>query len=235
MLKSAITFQILASYATLGLANLETNHSMILMLQAGVVGYKVWALTLRQMTALRYPCPYGYWTFDGDIDDQSEFLHPTTNIGATFSDEVPPLIGEGQSWSSMVVLMLAPSSMSQKLDVVMPFGSRLLPRLLGYSVLSRAIMEQVDTIGTSFSREEFLGLAFNTERLTGSKGGYNDGRWHHLAHVFGPGSGGQRLYLDGELVASGSKTGSDFHWQKRINIGFSNDASGHANFTGWDR
>ncbi|MEL0120325.1 MAG: CotH kinase family protein, partial [Opitutae bacterium] len=31
----------------------------------------------------------------------------------------------------------------------------------------------------------------------------------------------------------GSKTGSDFHWQKRINIGFSNDASGHANFTGW--
>ena len=41
--------------------------------------------------------PYGYWTFDGDIDDQSEFQHPTTNIGATFSDEVPPLIGEGQS------------------------------------------------------------------------------------------------------------------------------------------
>ena len=43
------------------------------------------------------PTPYAYWTFDGDIEDRSEFKHVTTNSGATFSNETPPLIGDGQS------------------------------------------------------------------------------------------------------------------------------------------
>jgi hypothetical protein len=51
-----------------------------------------------------------------------------------------------------------------------------------------------------------------------------DGNWHHVAYVMGASVGGQKLYIDGQLVASGNKTASDFNWQKRINIGFSNDA-----------
>ncbi|NUM46515.1 MAG: PASTA domain-containing protein [Anaerolineales bacterium] len=58
-----------------------------------------------------------------------------------------------------------------------------------------------------------------------------DTQWHHIAHVFGNSAGGQRLYVDGRLVASGNKPASDFVWQKRINFGFSPDAA-HPYFKG---
>ncbi|BAY20462.1 putative peptidase [Calothrix sp. NIES-2100] len=65
---------------------------------------------------------------------------------------------------------------------------------------------------------------WNTEEIQ-SKGLYlADGNWHHVAYTIGAAIGGQKLYIDGQLVASGSKTKSDFDWQKKINIGFSNDA-----------
>jgi len=50
-----------------------------------------------------------------------------------------------------------------------------------------------------------------------------DGQWHHVAHTFGAAVGGQKLYVDGLLVASNAKAQSDFDWQKRVHIGFSND------------
>lgn len=54
---------------------------------------------------------------------------------------------------------------------------------------------------------------------------YADNRWHRVTHVFGGHIGGQRLYVDGELAARGSKAASDFAAQDGINIGFSNDAA----------
>ena len=65
---------------------------------------------------------------------------------------------------------------------------------------------------------------YNTENIQSTGLNLADGNWHHVAHVFGASVGGQKLYIDGQLVASGNKTVSDFNWQKRINIGFSNDA-----------
>jgi uncharacterized repeat protein (TIGR01451 family) len=53
---------------------------------------------------------------------------------------------------------------------------------------------------------------------------YADGQWHHVVHTFGGTEGGQKLYLDGVLSASGVKAASDFTAQDGINIGFSNDA-----------
>ncbi len=53
---------------------------------------------------------------------------------------------------------------------------------------------------------------------------YADGKWHHVAHVFGGSVGGQQIFVDGELRASGSKAQSDFDWQDGINIGFSKEA-----------
>ncbi|MEO7318687.1 MAG: CotH kinase family protein, partial [Chthoniobacteraceae bacterium] len=49
-------------------------------------------------------------------------------------------------------------------------------------------------------------------------------QWHHVAHVFGGSVGGQKIYVDGVPVASGTKSVSDFNWQTQVNIGFSNDA-----------
>jgi hypothetical protein len=47
-----------------------------------------------------------------------------------------------------------------------------------------------------------------------------NGQWHHIAHVFGSSVGGQYLYVDGVLQASGSKTQSDFVAQDHCVIGY---------------
>ena len=46
--------------------------------------------------------------------------------------------------------------------------------------------------------------------------------WHHVAVVVEAGVG-QRIYVDGIMVASGSKDYSDFGWDNTLNIGFAND------------
>ena len=53
-----------------------------------------------------------------------------------------------------------------------------------------------------------------------------DGVWHNVLHTFGPAIGGQKLYVDGVLVASDGKANSDFNWQDSIVIGYANDAPG---------
>jgi hypothetical protein len=55
------------------------------------------------------------------------------------------------------------------------------------------------------------------EEIYCSAAGYNDGSWHHAAVTVG--AGGGKLYIDGQLVATGSKTSSDFNWQTGLVIG----------------
>ncbi len=50
-----------------------------------------------------------------------------------------------------------------------------------------------------------------------------DGNWHHIVHTFGGTEGGQKIYVDGELRASGSKAWSDFTTQTNVHVGQSND------------
>lgn len=70
------------------------------------------------------------------------------------------------------------------------------------------------------------------EQIHSSGKNYADGQWHHVAHVFGKSIGGQKLYVDGILVASGTKSKSDFHWQDRLMIGHSFSCHGHEIFNG---
>ena len=51
-----------------------------------------------------------------------------------------------------------------------------------------------------------------------------DGKWHHIALVAKDGAG-QTAYVDGEKVGTHAYDHSDFDWQKRVWIGFSNDAA----------
>ena len=51
----------------------------------------------------------------------------------------------------------------------------------------------------------------------------SDGSWHHIALVVQD-SVGQTAYVDGIKVGTNSYDHSDFDWQKRVWIGFSNDA-----------
>lgn len=49
---------------------------------------------------------------------------------------------------------------------------------------------------------------------------FADGRWHHVVHTFGGAVGGQRLYADGVLLATGSQSSSGFSRQEGLNIGY---------------
>lgn len=72
---------------------------------------------------------------------------------------------------------------------------------------------------------------YNNEVIASTGLNLADQRWHHLAHVFGKSVGGQRLYVDGQLVASGTQAVSQFDWHDRIYIGYSPDAA-HKYFQG---
>lgn len=64
---------------------------------------------------------------------------------------------------------------------------------------------------------------YNAGTICTSGNNYGDGQWHHVAHTFGGSVGGQKVYVDGLLQASSSKSQSDFNTQTGINIGYSAD------------
>ncbi|MCF8370708.1 MAG: choice-of-anchor D domain-containing protein [Bacteroidales bacterium] len=64
---------------------------------------------------------------------------------------------------------------------------------------------------------------WSNEVINTSGYNYGDGNWHHVAHVFGGTQGGQKIYVDGILKASGSKSYSDFTSQTGIDVGYSAD------------
>jgi len=63
---------------------------------------------------------------------------------------------------------------------------------------------------------------YNNETITSQSSGFNDDQWHHYAMVIEKGVG-QKMYIDGQLEASGSKDHSDFTDQDRFVFGYSND------------
>ena len=70
---------------------------------------------------------------------------------------------------------------------------------------------------------EIFHRLYSSEEIISSTGqNYADGQWHHVAVVVESGIG-QRIYVDGILVASGIIDRSDFDWDNTINIGFGND------------
>ncbi len=80
-------------------------------------------------------------------------------------------------------------------------------------------------LGNRFGGNNSCGSHENCELIcssasTSSGINYGDGHWHQVAHTFGGAVGGQRLYVDGELVASGEQDFSDYKKQNRLRIGY---------------
>ena len=80
--------------------------------------------------------------------------------------------------------------------------------------------------GTSFDRTLILSggnisaYIWSGETITSSGRNFADDQWHQVVHTYGASVTGQRLYVDGLLVASGSKSQSDFNWENRLTIGY---------------
>ena len=62
---------------------------------------------------------------------------------------------------------------------------------------------------------------YSNETITSANAGFNDSAWHHYVMVIEQGVG-QKMYVDGQLEASGGKDRSDFTTQNRFSIGYSN-------------
>ena len=86
-------------------------------------------------------------------------------------------------------------------------------------------------LGSSHDRHIFLVdgnirvRIWNVEIITAAGLNVADGQWHHVAHTFGDAVGGQKLYVDGLLLANGTKAQSDFDSQERVHFGWSVDAA----------
>ncbi|KPA18019.1 Pentaxin, partial [Candidatus Magnetomorum sp. HK-1] len=73
---------------------------------------------------------------------------------------------------------------------------------------------------------------YGEETICSSGQNFGDNAWHHVAVVVDS-STGQKIYVDGTVVASGAKTASDFNWDTCLNIGlYTEGASTHSFFHG---
>ncbi|HEX7261785.1 MAG TPA: LamG-like jellyroll fold domain-containing protein, partial [Luteolibacter sp.] len=62
---------------------------------------------------------------------------------------------------------------------------------------------------------------YSEETISSTGQNYADNQWHQVVHTYGGVAGGQKLYVDGALIASGTKTSSNFTTQTAIELGYS--------------
>jgi hypothetical protein len=173
------------------------------------------------------PPAQAYWSFDQGPNDAVAGIAATLN-GPAYSTAFPTAIGSGQS--------LAFSStdgdyVSALLNVSeTAYTSSFWFRTTNPNAGLMAVTDGELGSGGS-DRHVFLSggniraRTWSNETIGSSGKAYANGQWHHVAHVFGGTQGGQKIFVNGQLVASGSKAVSDFNWQQRIQLGFSNDAA----------
>ncbi|NOZ06931.1 MAG: hypothetical protein GXP41_11385, partial [Chloroflexi bacterium] len=113
------------------------------------------------------------------------------------------------------------------------FGDALALNGLGYMVFDAATSNTDYALSLWFKTDQSNGVLFAEDKALGrmlsiqdgqvcaqsmrstagypetvcSSATYNDGAWHHVVHTFGKGAGKQKLYVDGLLVARGTKSG----------------------------
>ena len=62
---------------------------------------------------------------------------------------------------------------------------------------------------------------YSPNETIASTGTFNDGEWHHMVHTYGGSVGGQKVYIDGVEVASGTSSSSGFNWETGFQLGYS--------------
>ena len=171
--------------------------------------------------------PIAYWSFDSGTGDDSGNGNSAVAQGAVPSTDVSPAGIGGRSMRFDGV----DDFVSAELDVSeTQYTSSLWFKTSTASGGLFCVVQQ-DLGGGGHDRHVYLNgdniatRVWNDETITSAGRDFVDGQWHHLAHIVSPLVGGQRIYVDGVQVASGSKSTSDFDWQERVNIGFSNDAA----------
>ncbi|MFN5960406.1 MAG: CotH kinase family protein [Verrucomicrobiota bacterium] len=177
-------------------------------------------------TAPGGPAAQAYWSFDQGPTDAVAGVNATLN-GPAYNPAFPAAIGSGQS---LTFSSTDGDYVSALLNVSeTAYTSSFWFRTTNPNAGLMAVTDGELGSGGS-DRHVFLAAGnirartWSNETIGSSGKAYANGQWHHVAHVFGGSQGGQKIFVNGQLVASGSKAASDFNWQQRIQLGFSNDA-----------
>ncbi len=145
---------------------------------------------------------------------QADGLHTTCGGRAAINFSVSPFIGSGPFISAPVVL--------PPTNTTCEFWFRTSGNGGLFSVVDNDAVSALDrSIYINNGNISAFLYAGATETITTSGTNYADGNWHHLAYVIGASAGGQKLYLDGILAASGSFSASSFITNTKIHLGFS--------------
>lgn len=184
-----------------------------------------------------------YWTFDGNFDDASGNQHTGTPHGTRFADDTPSTLRRGQSiqldgeddFVSAVVDVSETSysvSLWFRADTDNGQTTRDLSRGLFSVVTSDLAIQANNDRQIYFSNGKITSRTWFIETIRSTDLLLTDGQWHHVVHVMGGDAGGQQLYVDGQLVAEGTKSWSDVSEQTRVNIGFAYSARNRF-YQGW--
>ena len=171
--------------------------------------------------------PIAYWTFDDTAANNIATGPVASLIGATYNAAFPGAIGEGKS---LHFTRGSNTYVSAELDVSETAYSCSFWFRTTQANTGLFTVVDGDLGAGGHDRHVYLTAGnigvrtWNTEIIASTGKNYGDNQWHHVVHTYGASIGGQRIYVDGLQVASGTKAASDFNWQKKINIGFSNDA-----------
>ncbi|WP_236632958.1 LamG-like jellyroll fold domain-containing protein [Endozoicomonas elysicola] len=79
---------------------------------------------------------------------------------------------------------------------------------------------------------QLKGRLWSSGEIITSTDTFNDGEWHQVVHTFGGSADGQKIYVDGVEVASGSSDVSNFTSQTSISLGYTAYPSGNQYFEG---
>jgi Lamin Tail Domain/Concanavalin A-like lectin/glucanases superfamily/CotH kinase protein/Chitobiase/beta-hexosaminidase C-terminal domain len=179
--------------------------------------------------------PIAYWTFDDTNVNGIPGGPDATLIGAAYDASVPGAIGSGTSLGFV-------SASNNYVSALLNVSETAYTCSLWFRTSSPSIgiftVADGELGAGGYDRLFYLtggnigARTWNNEIITSTGRNYADSQWHHVVHVFGGTVGGQKIFVDGALVASGAKAQSDFNWQQRVNIGFTNDAGANQYFNG---
>jgi hypothetical protein len=88
----------------------------------------------------------------------------------------------------------------------------------GISIVSETTLTGANDRNLYLSSGNICHRIFNDETICSTGQSYGDNDWHHVAVVVDSTSG-QKVYVDGTLMASGTKASSDFNWDGGLYIG----------------
>jgi regulation of enolase protein 1 (concanavalin A-like superfamily) len=172
----------------------------------------------------------GYWKFDGDALDSSGNNHNGTLVGSTnYTTDAE----RGQVLGLTGGYVDIPLNVSET-DFAISLWFKTF-------VASRGIFEVRNNDGSAWDRDIYLSntnvaaylwTGTSGETIVTSSGSYANNAWHHLVYSFGGNNGAQKLYIDGQLRASGAASSSAFTGDTKMLIGYSKQATSPA-FAGY--